>query len=479
MPTRYTLLLAEDDDSLAELIRTELSSPQLTVEHVRSGAAAIDWLQTHTPDLLLLDYHLPDMSTRELLTRLELAGKSPPFIVITGTSDATVAVAMMKEGAQDYLIKDTGFLTELSGTVQRVLGKLETEHRLTTAEHALRQSQHRHLAILNAIPDAIFRINREGHVLDHRPGHQPARALVTRQAHRADLSAILPADVTAQVLAAVPAVLAGEHVAPVEFQVPEVGDGTFEARLVSSGDHEALLLIRDISERARLEQLKMEFIHRAAHELRTPLTTIGMMVDLLQQGGSAAETEQFWDILKTELVRQLILVDELLSAGRLQNSTFDLHLAPVDLADLLSGVVTAIRPQLKSKHIRFHVQVPDGLPPVMGDRLYLHQVAINLLSNAAKFTPDGGTVRLEAAPAGHGFQAFHVADSGLGIPPEELHQVGERFFRGSNAVANEVPGTGIGLYIVKAIVTRHGGRLECDSHLGEGTRMTVILPTVA
>lgn len=480
MTTPALIMLVEDDAALAALLQEQLAAPRLRIVHCQSGHAALAWLQEHRPDLMLLDYTLTDMTGSDLLEALDRGRRTPPFIVISGHNDASVAVAMMKEGAQDYLIKDLHIVEQVKTVVPRVLHKLETEHRLAAAEHALARSQQRHLAMLSAIPDTIVRLDPEGSILDLRPGHHPSRPLTALSATPHHLRDLLPGATTTELLRASRSMLdTGRSVPPLEFQLPGNGGSHFEARLATAGEGEIILLVRDITERARLEQLKMDFVQRAAHELRTPLATVGLMVDLLQQGGSQAEVAQFWDVLKAELVRQQILVDELLSAGRLEDGRLALRTGPVPLHDLLEQVLQALGPLLRAGQLHLECDCPGDLPPLHGDRVYLHQILINLLTNAAKFTAPGGTVSVRAWCPSARELACAIRDTGIGIPPVEVARLGERFFRASNAVCNEIPGSGIGLYIVHALVARHGGRLHCESELGEGTTMTLFLPTSA
>jgi signal transduction histidine kinase len=233
--------------------------------------------------------------------------------------------------------------------------------------------------------------------------------------------------------------------------------------------------VRNVSERARLEQMKSDFIHRAAHDLRTPLTTASLAASIIQEGGTAEELEQYWKILRTELGRQRELIEELLTMGRLESGTFHLTMTPVEVAPLLQEALESVRPLAEKRGITFTCLIAADLPPVIADKNGLKQVFVNLLDNAVKFSPPGQTVELAAAGKADG-ASVSVRDHGIGIPAEDLPNLFARFFRASNAIRNEVQGTGVGLFIAKAVVDQLNGHISVDSQVNEGTTFEVWLP---
>ena len=234
---------------------------------------------------------------------------------------------------------------------------------------------------------------------------------------------------------------------------------------------------RDVTEQARLEQLKSDFINRAAHELRTPLTTVVVMAELIREGGKPEEIDEYWRILTGELQRQKTLVERLLTAGRMEAGSLPVRSVSCDAGALLAGAVDAAGAQALARGVSLVRSIPDGLPFVAGDPSLLPQVFANLLDNAVKFTPSGGRVSVEASVSG-AFLLVRVSDTGIGIPPEDVPQLFGRFFRARNAVAGEVPGSGMGLYVVKSIVERSGGRIGLSSEPERGTTVEVALPAL-
>jgi two-component system phosphate regulon sensor histidine kinase PhoR len=247
-----------------------------------------------------------------------------------------------------------------------------------------------------------------------------------------------------------------------------------EARIAVSGKDEVLIIMRDITDRARLEQLKTDFINRASHELRTPLTTATMMVELIQEGGTPEEIKEYWQILHNELNRQRQLIDRLLTAGRLESNTLLISPAPVEIVPIVEEAISALVPIARKKGLPIQKAFKEPLPPVIGESMGLQQVLINLLSNAVKYTPGDESVLVAVYPHDGGVNV-EISDRGIGIPEEDLPNLFERFFRARNVTLAEIPGSGIGLYIVKSIVEELEGKVSVRNNPDKGTTFSVWL----
>ena len=250
----------------------------------------------------------------------------------------------------------------------------------------------------------------------------------------------------------------------------------FEARLHPISPEEALIIVRDITEQARLDQMKSDFINRASHELRTPLTSAILMTELLQLGGTQEEMAEYLSTLMRELTRQKNLINQLLLAGRLESGKMKLEAVPMDLMPVLKESVQAIKAMASIRNISIKLETDQASINVLGDAGGLSQVFINLINNAVKFSPEGKTVEVLAAKSDAEREArISIIDHGLGIPPEAMPHLFERFYRARNVTVAEIPGSGVGLYIVKSIVDELGGRIEVKSELNQGTTFIVYL----
>ena len=225
-----------------------------------------------------------------------------------------------------------------------------------------------------------------------------------------------------------------------------------------------------------LDEAKTMFLATVSHELRTPLTSIVSFSELMRAETQSltAEGIQFLDIIERNAQRLLHLVGDLLLLSRLESGSIPLELAPVSIPELTGEAARAASPGAAKRGVTVHFSTEDG-PPIQADRTRLAQVLDNLIANAVKFSRYNGLVRVDAIWDGRGWR-IDVADTGIGIPPEEIGQLFGRFVRASNARTAGLPGTGLGLSIVKAITELHGGRVTVDSTLGSGTTFTVYLP---
>jgi signal transduction histidine kinase len=226
-----------------------------------------------------------------------------------------------------------------------------------------------------------------------------------------------------------------------------------------------------------LDRLKDEFLSLVSHELRTPLTSIRGYLDLVldeEAGELNDEQRRFLQAVERNSGRLLRLVGDLLFVAQADAGRLSLERAKVDLAELASHCVEGAAPAATEKSVTLVLRV-DQVPALVGDRGRLAQVLDNLVSNALKFTPEGGTVEVRTGRDGD-FVTIEVEDTGIGIPAEDQPRLFERFFRSSIAHEQAIPGTGLGLAIVKAIVEAHWGRISVESSEGRGTTFRVELP---
>ena len=340
-------------------------------------------------------------------------------------------------------------------------------------EQAILASEARNRIIIEALPDLIIRMDAQGRILDYnaKPDHplfQPHDVVAGKL-----LSDIWPKDVAAQIMGADSGAAFTEPHHLKEFRLP-FSPQVYEARFAPIGSYEALLVVRDITEQARLNEMKSDFINRASHELRMPLTNAILMVNLIQEGGTPAELQEYWNILNSELDRQKVLIERLLVAGRLESRALKLEIAPIDLVSILDESILAVKLFANKKKIAIRRSLPAGPLIVMADKSGLQQVFINLINNAVKFSPEGSSVELDVR-LDAGTARVAIADHGMGIPAEDIPHLCERFFRGRNVTIAEIPGSGIGLYIVKSIVEELGGNIQVESVLKQGTTITVAL----
>jgi signal transduction histidine kinase len=226
--------------------------------------------------------------------------------------------------------------------------------------------------------------------------------------------------------------------------------------------------------------MKDEFISLISHELRTPLTSINGYVALLLEGEAgplAEEQREFLTIVRKNADRLMGLVNELLDLSRIEAGKVELNRARLDLGPLIRDVASSLRLQIEAKGQQLELDLADDLPSVWADPDRVTQILTNLVSNAHKYTPAGGSIFVRARGQ-DGRVRVEVRDTGIGLAPDEQAQLFTRFFRARNKATREVGGTGLGLAITRSLIELHGGEISVTSAPGQGSTFCCTLPAV-
>ena len=406
------ILVVEDDVALLKLIEKRLAANGHRTAGVTNGAAALAWLAQQLPRLMLLDYSLPDMRGEQLLERIEALGIRVPFMVATGHGSESVAVEMMKRGACDYLVKGATFMKLLPAVVDQALERVRQADRLSQAEEQLRQA-HEDLENRVQLRTAeLAEVNRRLRVeMEER-----RRAEEQVQSHQAELA----------------------HV----------------ARLSTVG----------------------EMVAELAHELNQPLSAISSYAQAckrLLSPGSPDQTEELLASLNqvgeqadraAEIIRRL---------RRFVKKTKPVQVV-VDLNALIHDVTELMNIDARRASAEVAFELAQPLPPVVGDRIQLEQVLVNLMRNGFEAMRESqhGPRRLTIRTSSDGRQdiTVDVSDNGAGIVPAEIDRVFDRFF------TTKTDGMGMGLPISQSIIKNHGGRLWVTPNADRGSTFHFTLP---
>ncbi|MCX7784060.1 MAG: HAMP domain-containing histidine kinase [Meiothermus sp.] len=332
------------------------------------------------------------------------------------------------------------------------------------------QREQRIRTILEAIPDDLMLVDLIGNIREYKAG-KSAYHLPMDRFLGTTLGELFPKSVTLQLLSAIRVALDTEQAQVIELNL-EGRD--FEARLVPMERDTALILFRDVTVERETERLKSEFIAAVSHELKTPLASIlGFSELLLDDSYGPTELKEFLENIQHSSLRLKDMVNNLLDTSRLEAGRFSISRQPVDLEVTLAQTARSFAGVAKLSQIRF-VWEFDPLPIIEADPERIGQVVGNLLSNAFKFCPRQGTIWLRARP--HGGVLLEVEDTGPGIPLEEQGQLFSRYGRTQSAISRGIVGTGLGLYISKAIIEAHQGRIWVESQEDRGAKFSVWLP---
>jgi two-component system sensor histidine kinase VicK len=240
-----------------------------------------------------------------------------------------------------------------------------------------------------------------------------------------------------------------------------------------------IAVLQDVTERARLDQQRREFVANVSHELRTPLTTIKSYLEALLDGAveDPQVSNRFLCVTMTETERMIRLVNDLLQLSRFDSQGVLLNQREVEFGPFIRSVADRFSVQSEQLGMEFELVVPEVLPPVFTDPDALNQVLDNLLSNAIKYTPEGGSVVLQAEADYDQQQVkITVSDTGIGIPKRDLRRIFERFYRVDRARSRSQGGTGLGLAIAQELVQAHGAKITIESEWKKGTTVRFWVP---
>ncbi len=357
-------------------------APHLTLDIARSASEALAFL-AHTPvDLVMADLRLPDLNALELLQETRALGVDAPFLVITGRGDESTAIAALKLGAHDYIVKRENYLTQLPYAIDNAIQRAELVH-------------------INQLLQA------------------------------------------------------------------EVAERT-----------KAETAIRDqAAALAESSRQKDEFLAMLGHELRNPLAPVRTALEVLQRGGAVpAIAERAHAVMDRHISHMVRMVDELLDVARITSGRIRLHVEETDLRQVVAEAIDSVRPLIDTRRQQLEVSVSPDSVPVRGDVTRLVQVVANLLDNAAKYTGEGGTLRVTVRQE-EPYAVIRVADTGAGISPRLLGRIFDLFVQDDRTLERAQGGLGLGLSLVRRLTELHGGTVEALSEgRGQGSEFVVRLP---
>ncbi len=368
--------------------------------------------------------------------------------------------------AYDYGDDELGSVARvLDGSVQQLGQRIQE----------LARDRARMEAVLAGMVEGVLVIDRHGRVQLVNRAAQAMLKVDTLSIGHAYVEVIRHPDITAQLAAA----LGGEEPDSRELSLPRDPGRTFIARaapVAAAGGAGAVLVLHDITDLRRADQIRRDFVANVSHELRTPLTAIkGYVEALLDEPDDRRSSRQFLEIIERHTARMERLVSDLLRLARLDARQEPLEPVSCHVDALFASVIADLTPAIERRRQQVAVVVDADANTVSGDPAKLHDVIRNLVENAVNYTPEGSRIVL-AAQTRDGAVEIEVADSGPGIPPEDLTRVFERFYRVDKS-RSRPGGTGLGLAIVKHLVELHGGEVRAENRPEGGARFVITLPS--
>jgi two-component system phosphate regulon sensor histidine kinase PhoR len=385
----------------------------------------------------------------------------------------------MSEGS--FLVRAPTRSTDEIGTLGRSLNVMAGRLREKIGD--LEQEQAKVTAILDAMVEGVIAVDGQEHILLM---NEKARAMFSLGSARGEGKPFLEVIRNADLHEIFRTVHAGGEATlrqEITLTSPARILGVNAVRLASGGDRPGassgvVMVLHDVTALRQLERVRTEFVANVSHELRTPLTAIQGYLETLLAGAldERENARRFLEIVLRHSERLGRLLNDLTDLSNIELGKVTLRREPVRVDEVVASVVDIIAPRAARAKVSVTSEVPSDLPEVSADRDRVAQILINLVDNAVKYTPEGGSVTVTARRVDEGGIEVAVADTGIGIPPADLPRITERFYRVDKARSRELGGTGLGLAIVKHLVMAHGGELAIESEQERGTTVRFTLP---
>lgn len=490
-----TILVIDDELIMRDGCSRILSKEGWSVLTAENGQRGIEMLRARPEavDVILLDLMMPGMSGMETLDQIR--GIDPDLLVIVITGYATVesAVEAMKKGAYDFIPKPFT-PDQLRIVVRRALERrslqreaefLRRERERSLKDVAAEKSRIR--TIVHSMGDGVLVCDRDGYLVLVNPAASHILRISTEGLMGKRLAEIGLFPELSKVIAEIIEGRDGGYACI--SQELTLGDGLKTGRVFLRAhtcpirnDSGELLgsvsVLQDITPLKELDQMKADFIAMVAHELRAPLAAVEQqLVVVLNRlaGEITAKQEELLGRAKERIKGLLDLIKDLLDLSKIEAGQIIQYKERLSLSEVIQKVVDLMKPEAEAKRIDLQFVSPLEGSWMTGDRNAMEGVFTNLISNAIKYTLEGGKVSISLGEEGDFLKAT-VSDTGVGIPKEDLPKVFDRFYRVKTPRTRQVVGTGLGLSIVKSLVDAHLGRIAIESEVGKGTTVTVLFP---
>lgn len=488
MTDRLTVLVVDDEEKIRAGCKRILTGSDYHALTAENGRVALDVLEKTEVDIMLLDLRMPVMEGEQVLDVTSRKYPELPVIIITGHGTVDTAVECMKKGAYDFVTKPFK-MNQFLITVARAAEKRRLERKARLAEienvrnlYDLNLEKSRLKTIVNCLANGVMVTNRNLEVVLYNSAW--ARLMNCREecSTPAPLDDFLTHEGILQTLNDILSCQSGSG----ELVYQELEKNGRALRAISApapGPEEdvagTVTVLEDVTMFKQLDQMKSDFINMVAHELRNPLHSVRQLLTVQLEGLCGRLGEKQEDFLGRS-VKQidglLELIRDLLDISKAESGILIQHHVPVDLEEIVKKVMEIMEVRATRQGIALDCVV-SGHPIIQADARSMEEVFNNLLSNAVNYSPDGGRVTVDLNQCGD-FVEIKVTDTGIGIDPEEVPRIFDKFYRIKHPRTRDVTGTGLGLSLVKSIVEAHRGALEVISRPNDGTCFRIQLPAL-
>jgi len=492
MPDQINILVIDDEQIMREGCSRILSKDGWAVICAENGTKGLEEIkgQSEKIDVILLDLMMPGMSGMEVLDHVRTIDPNLLVIVITGYATVESAVEAMKKGAYDFIPKPFT-PDQLRIVVRRALEKRalqkEAEFLRREREKSLRDiatEKSKVKTIINCMGDGVLVCDRDGCIVLSNP----AASRMLKISESSLLGNFLPqCNLHSELAKTIQESLTTKDVSYAsvsqELGIGESGESFLRAHTAPVKNDlgetmGSVTVLQDISHLKELDKMKSEFIAMVTHELRAPIAAVEQQITVIlnkMAGEVTQKQEQLLSRAKERTKGLLDLIKDLLDLSKIEAGKMVQYKELLNLQEVIQRVVDLMKAQAEDKKLDLQFSPPSQISMILADRNSMEGIFTNLISNAIKYTPEGGKVIVQVSEEG-GFVNACVSDTGIGIKKEDLSRIFDKFYRVKSSETRQIVGTGLGLSIVKSIVDAHLGSISVESEEGGGTTFTVLLP---
>jgi len=496
---RYKILLIEDDEIDQMAFTSWCKTHKMPYDYTIVSSVAQTEIALHENDfdVVLVDYMLDDGDAFDIFELFD----DTPKICTTGAGDEAIAIKAMKAGAYDYIVKDKNrnYLKLLPGVIKNAVNHKKNEDRLKLYHQSLEMlvkertdqlAKEKELIsiTLSSMSDAVIAVDTKKRIIVFNKVAERLTRYDFSQASEKSIDEVFKVidEKTRQSI---------KGFIDDVFETGSLYIGSGKDCLLAKDGTEypvaisaspirqkngsiigIVIVFRDVSREREIDRMKNDFISSITHELRTPLTSIRAYTETLLNEQDLTEDikRDFLMVVDDESKRLAVLIDDILEISKIESGKVQINIVPIKISALIDQVVIALKSIADKKDVILKTDIHDSSLIMLADEGKINSLVTNLLSNAVKFTPAGGTVEISLEKKNEQV-VLTFSDTGLGIPKNDLCNIFDRFYRVPRDGEN-IQGTGIGLAIVKEIITMHNGTIDVHSEVGKGSKFIVTLP---
>ncbi len=473
------ILVVDDEPRIRDACQMVLEEMGFEVALAPDGSQGLARIKERHFDIILVDLMMPVLSGFDVLSEVREQHPDTVVIVITGYATVEHSVEAMRKGAFDFIPKPF--------TPDQLRAVVSKSIKYTRALQDITDTKSRLRVMVNRLMDGVLTTDNEQKIVLANPaflhmiGYYGEDVLGRRVAEVVQNETL--AGMIEQALAMPPDTFT-EIVQELSF----TGKDGQEERILSGRcapfrgrtglNLGTITVLHDITAIKKMDQMKSDFVSMVSHEIRSPMNSLLMQMKVILDGLAGEVTDKQREILERasgKIHNLTNLVSELLDLARIESGLVTQEKEAIQIGTLLKEQIAFHQAAAQAKNIHLHLEEIPTLPAILANPQGMDEVFTNLITNAIKYSPNGGSISLSASLQ-NDYVAVTIRDTGFGIPEEDLEEIFTRFYRVKDSNTREIHGTGLGLAIVKSIVNAHHGSIKVESKLGQGTAFTVFLP---